>query len=418
MRVAIFGGLKWANEIENILDKGTEIAFFLDNNDKNWGISFAGIEVVSPYSMPEQNFDYVIIMLFRYDQVIKQLEYCGVEKKKVVLFFDLSTCLTDFDVFTESAVVFRLEKIIEDMQIQSQKRERLQECINQHLQYEVADKLKKKQLKLPDVCTVEETCEKIITEHVSMSRYGDGEFEIIFGHAKDVYQGDNQELAVRLQEILASQCENHIVAIADDYGAMEGLSEYNKNVIRCYMTDEKRMQHYDILNMDRKYYNAYISRPYVIYPHEKRNEAKLRFDNLKKIWEGQRVVLVEGNLTRMGIGNDLFDNAKSVERVLAPNCNAYNVYDELLQTLLTEDKNQLFLIALGPTATVLAYDLAQNGYWALDVGHLDLEYEWFLNGDGYSYIPGKYNNEVMGDTEVAPMEDEKYLKSIKYSVGI
>ena len=33
---------------------------------------------------------------------------------------------------------------------------------------------------------------------------------------------------------------------------------------------------------------------------------------------------------------------------------------------------------LGPTATVLAYDLAQLGYWVMDTGQFDVEYEWFL----------------------------------------
>ena len=39
------------------------------------------------------------------------------------------------------------------------------------------------------------------------------------------------------------------------------------------------------------------------------------------------------------------------------------------------------LIALGPTATILAYDLAEKGVQALDVGHIDIEYEWFLRKD-------------------------------------
>ena len=72
----------------------------------------------------------------------------------------------------------------------------------------------------------------------------------------------------------------------------------------------------------------------------------------------------------------------------------------------------MILIALGPTATVLAYDLAKAGYWALDIGHLDLEYEWFLKGEGYSYIPHKYNNEMLGDTNIISIADEDYMRSI------
>lgn len=34
------------------------------------------------------------------------------------------------------------------------------------------------------------------------------------------------------------------------------------------------------------------------------------------------------------------------------------------------DKEYLILLALGPCATVLAYDLSNKGYQALDIGHL------------------------------------------------
>ena len=38
----------------------------------------------------------------------------------------------------------------------------------------------------------------------------------------------------------------------------------------------------------------------------------------------------------------------------------------------------MILITLGPTATILAYDLAMQGYQAIDLGQVDNEYEWFL----------------------------------------
>ncbi|MBU4465609.1 MAG: DUF1792 domain-containing protein, partial [Actinobacteria bacterium] len=35
---------------------------------------------------------------------------------------------------------------------------------------------------------------------------------------------------------------------------------------------------------------------------------------------------------------------------------------------------------LGPTATVLAYDLHRAGYRALDLGHIAKSYDWWLRG--------------------------------------
>ena len=42
------------------------------------------------------------------------------------------------------------------------------------------------------------------------------------------------------------------------------------------------------------------------------------------------------------------------------------------------EKNVLFMVAAGPTATVLSYDLWKDGYQALDVGHLPNSYDEFL----------------------------------------
>ena len=50
---------------------------------------------------------------------------------------------------------------------------------------------------------------------------------------------------------------------------------------------------------------------------------------------------------------------------------------------------------------MLAYDLALQSYQAVDVGHIDLEYEWFLAGKGIRIsVPYKYNNEFTGGNRV------------------
>ena len=38
----------------------------------------------------------------------------------------------------------------------------------------------------------------------------------------------------------------------------------------------------------------------------------------------------------------------------------------------------IVLLAIGLTATVLSYDLADNGFQVIDIGHLDVEYQWYL----------------------------------------
>ena len=85
---------------------------------------------------------------------------------------------------------------------------------------------------------------------------------------------------------------------------------------------------------------------------------------------GYSVYLVEGEYTRSGIGNDLYKNAASVYRIICPATDAYEKYNEILQTacsLIPHRDDVVVLCLLGPTATVLAYDLHKAGYWALDM---------------------------------------------------
>jgi glycosyltransferase family protein len=109
---------------------------------------------------------------------------------------------------------------------------------------------------------------------------------------------------------------------------------------------------------------------------------------------GREVLFVEGEKTRLGVGNDLFSNTKSIRRIICPPKNSFRVYDKILDTVLKFDKNILILISLGPTATVLAYDLSSYGYQAVDIGHADIQYELFLRrAKNIIQIPFKFVNE-------------------------
>lgn len=132
----------------------------------------------------------------------------------------------------------------------------------------------------------------------------------------------------------------------------------------------------------------------------------------QKIWDNRDVVIVEGALTRFGAGNSLLDNACSVKRILCPSEGAFGKYQQILDTCcqFKENDNLLFILALGPTATVLAYDLAKEGYQAVDIGHFDIEYEWYLRGvkEHKVIIKGKYINEVAGGDVPSDIDDSLY----------
>lgn len=417
IKIAICGVGKYIDNIELCMKKEVEVLFYIDNDERKQEQERKGRKIYSLKKAPLKSIEYMVIAAYKYTDLEKQLLASGVKQEQIIVFFaDNFKEEIFFRLFDEAKALRTIRECTFDYRIC--RLEERQNFIQDNLMYEVADMLRKNMLCFPRISTVEETVRKIVDEKVSMSRYGDGEFQIILGSAKEIYQTDDKRLARRLKEILHSSFDGHIVALADDYGCMEGLRKENKDVIRSYMTYQKRQEHYSLIDMNKQYYNAYISRPYVIYPHEEREKASERFRALRKIWDNQDIVMIEGDKTRMGVGNDLFLNAQSVKRIICPNTNAFAVYGRILEEVCKLDRENLILIALGPTATVLAYDLAKQGYWALDIGHLDLEYEWYLKGEGYSRIPGKYNNEVPGGTEVEEIDDVDYRNSIIKMIGV
>jgi glycosyltransferase family protein len=177
------------------------------------------------------------------------------------------------------------------------------------------------------------------------------------------------------------------------------------------MSGSTRKQHLKLLQQGRLYADAYMTRPYMMYADKKTNGPKERFDMLKKIWDKRNCIFVEGEQTRLGVGNDLFANALSVKRVLCPAENAYEKYTEILDYCNQLPREDLYILALGPTATVLAYDLAKSARQAIDIGHIDLEYEWFLRGAKHrEIIDGKYTNECDGGDVVRETVIPSYQK--------
>ena len=288
-----------------------------------------------------------------------------------------------------------------------------QRSIN-NLPYENGDPRSVREFWYPKFHSLEHTIDMLVNQRCSMARYGDGEFAIMSGERRHKFQSIDARLVSRLGEVLHSSDEGFLVGIADNYGDLSQYNAEGKRGIRYYMTDDVREKHRTFLELDKTYHNAYISRPYAMWADNGTDAPRRRFAELQRIWDGRDVIFVEGDLTRMGVGNDLFQNAKSIRRIIGPATNAFGKYDRILSACLKHaSKDTLFLIALGPTAGVLAYDLFKKGYQAVDIGHVDLEYEWMKNGTGgRSEVKTKYNNEYQDGDKVEDIHDAEYEKQI------
>lgn len=227
-----------------------------------------------------------------------------------------------------------------------------------------------------EVLSIDETAKAI--KEKSIARYGDGELSLMLGMGIK-FQEKNSDLKKRLREIAKDKDNpNCIVAVPPIFS--------NKQISILKPGSQKWWKrnllltrgHWYRFFKNKTYYDSFISRFYLPMA-DKSDEAMHAFiELLKAVWEGKNILFVEGNKSRLGIGNDLFSNANSVRRILCPSENAYKKYDQILETALKNSTNDdLIICAIGPTATVLAYDLSKEGRHALDLGHIDIEYEWF-----------------------------------------
>ncbi|MDP1491874.1 GT-D fold domain-containing glycosyltransferase, partial [Klebsiella pneumoniae] len=74
------------------------------------------------------------------------------------------------------------------------------------------------------------------------------------------------------------------------------------------------------------------------------------------------------------------DGTKSVRRIICPSKNAFERYTQILNNVRSQAtliNDALVLVSLGPTATVLAFDLSEMGIQTVDIDHLDVEYNWY-----------------------------------------
>jgi len=284
----------------------------------------------------------------------------------------------------------------------------------------------RKNLNNIDVLNVDESIDYIIKNKCSLSRYGDGEFLMVWQYItgekfmNDLYfQKYDPDLGRRLTEILKDNDymnSKHAVGISYSYyKGVNGMTFDTRRFLYYYINKHHKLM-LSSINTDRQYLNSELSRFYITRKNKKLSRKIVGL--LSKIWYGRNICFIEGEQSRLGVGNDLFNNANSIHRILCPSENAFRKYDEILNAAIQMPKDTLFIIALGMAATVLAYDLSKHGYQALDLGHIDIEYEWMLMGVKHKVpVPHKYTNEVNGGKNPDAISDLCYNSQIKYRIG-
>ena len=260
------------------------------------------------------------------------------------------------------------------------------------------------------VYTVDETIDELINTEKSMVRFGDGEITVIRGRDLKL-QKVNTEISEGLKRIFGYEYDNMIVTIPEIFGDMSMYRKKSRQFWKEHLLIYRKI--YDrYCNPNRIYYNTSVSRFY--YAFNNKEKCKLWAEKLKKIWEDKDVVVVEGQKTHNGVGNDLFDNAKTIERIIGPSSDAYEKREEILDCCRKYEKDRLFLISLGVAAKFITECLFLEGYRVLDIGNLDLEYEWYIHGEKDKVSLTK--NAIIGEEENKKAGYDIYLSQIKYQI--
>lgn len=260
------------------------------------------------------------------------------------------------------------------------------------------------------VQTVDETIDELISTNKSLVRFGDGEITVLRG--TDIkLQKTTEEISEGLKRILAYSHDDLMVSLQ---GIFDGVEEYHlksqkfwkEHLFFC------RKIYHAYCNPNRIYANTSFSRFYYVF--EDKSNCDRWISKIKQIWKDKDIVIVEGIKSHNGVGNDLFEQAKTIERIICPPQNAYDSLDKILEECKKQPKDKMILLSVGVTAKFLAEALFLEGYRVIDIGNLDIEYEWYLRKEKEKPFYEKYS--LITEEENIKAGYTEYLSQIKQKI--
>lgn len=236
--------------------------------------------VYAPEELPGLNFDYIIVSLLKYGEIEKRCRELRIPDEKVISYWKDSESYGIFENRALRIIKEQHEKIIYENRLES-------------APYEWGLK------PVPKIHSAESLLNKIKRERSSLCRFGDGEFDIMRGLDRPWFQKKSQGLKNKLIEVICSDISDINIGVAQNFVALDQYKEEDADSIRSYMSHGTRDDIFRFLDFKKVYYDAYVTRPYIIYKDKK--HAEKIFKLFKEIWEKRDVVIVEGKYARNGI---------------------------------------------------------------------------------------------------------------------
>jgi hypothetical protein len=217
----------------------------------------------------------------------------------------------------------------------------------------------------PEVMSIESTLD-LLTSGYSLSRMGDGEYNLCFTQSI-AFQKANFEIMQKLRFLLKTGRNDEIKYLV-------GIPrlKYSGKTFWGEFWFFHIVQISKLLNSKIIYGDLGISR-HIELSH---------LDELKRIWHRKNVMFIYGKNSKFDVNHDIF---KSINSKLILQSSNNNAFDEIqyISNEINKKKNSidLILIALGPTASILAYDFCLKfKIQTIDIGHLTNVIDFKMKG--------------------------------------
>ena len=269
--------------------------------------------------------------------------------------------------------------------------------------------------KHPKVMSKKSTILYIIKNKCSISRFGDGEINLIL-KKEMLFDKNNDVNQQRMIEAFACRNANLLVCLTSAINCkfinMEKKSYlYNLEYFTVNYSSFKKN-----IDFKYKYGDATLTRFYLSNKFKKERKISKYVSLVKEMWDQRNIIFIEGSDSKLGMGCDLFDNAKSIRRIVCPNKNCLDIADTIESEIIKFAKpDDLIVFALGPCATYLSYKLTiKKNLQCLDLGHIDIEYIWWTNkAKNKVSIEGKHAAEAhTSETIKIDIDYQKYFSQI------
>lgn len=219
-----------------------------------------------------------------------------------------------------------------------------------------------------NIMSIEETVNYIIHNRISLSRLGDGEefWENMAG-ARCMFP----ELREKLLKICAHGSDKNCLVCINNFNVdKEDVSLFFRKAYAYYYSNTLTAEKLEMIDFSKAsdYGDAYAFLFYFKLG-DSLEETERKKEEIAKIWENKKVLFVVNKESPIINDKKCFKNTKEKAYVFGPGKDAYSDYSRIISEIKSKyDNSWLVYIEMGALASVLAYELAEEGYQALDMG--------------------------------------------------